>query len=219
MPGATTISEGPVAPNYDIARTKLDKPLSYTGSLDSYSQSDLTPVIGTEFEGLQVVDLLSAKNSDALIRDLAVTVSQRGVIFLRNQDVTPQQMRELMERITALAGSVCLSAPVYLEPADLKSQQPDSSGLHVHPLTEEGSELGDQISVISSEKQKKGGGLTHQLSDTSRYASVGWHSDITFETAPSDYAMLKIHTLPKTGGDTVCTLLTGISAGSDTDNH
>jgi hypothetical protein len=59
--------------------------------------------------------------------------------------------------------------------------QPQSSELHVHPLTEEGSELGDQISVISSEKQKKGGGLTHQLSDVSRFASAGWHSDITFE--------------------------------------
>jgi hypothetical protein len=110
MPGATTISEGPVSPDYDVARTKLDKPLTYTGSLDSYSHSDLTTVIGTEYEGLQVVDLLSAKNSDALIRDLAVTVSQRGVVFLRNQDVTPQQMRELMERITVLAGSVCSSA-------------------------------------------------------------------------------------------------------------
>jgi alpha-ketoglutarate-dependent taurine dioxygenase len=75
--------------------------------------------------------------------------------------------------------------------------------LHVHPLTEEGSELGDQISVISSEKQKKGGGLTHQLSDVSRFASAGWHSDITFEPVPSDYAMLKIHTLPVTGGDTL----------------
>jgi len=115
MPGATTISEGPATPNYDIARTKLDKPLPYTGSLDSYSQSDLTTVIGTEFEGLQVVDLLSAKNSDALIRDLAVTVSKRGVIFLRDQDVTPQQMRELMERITVLAGSVCSSTPVRLK--------------------------------------------------------------------------------------------------------
>jgi len=73
----------------------------------------------------------------------------------------------------------------------------------VHPLTEEGSELGDQISVISSEKQKKGGGLTHQLSDVSRLASAGWHSDITFEPVPSDYAMLKIHTLPATGGDTL----------------
>ena len=112
MPGATTISEGPAAPNYDIASTKLDKPLSYTGSLDSYTQNDLTPVIGREFEGLQVTDLLSAKDSDALIRDLAVTISQRGVVFLRNQDVTPQQMRELMERITVLAGSVCSSTPV-----------------------------------------------------------------------------------------------------------
>lgn len=81
--------------------------------------------------------------------------------------------------------------------------QPESSALHVHPLTEEGSELGDEISVISSEKQKKGGGLTHQLSDTSRLASVGWHTDISFEHVPSDYAMLKIHTLPEAGGDTL----------------
>jgi len=47
-------------------------------------------------------------------------------------------------------------------------------------LTEPGSELGDQISVISSEKQKKGGGLTHQLSDVSRFASAGWHAGTRF---------------------------------------
>lgn len=81
--------------------------------------------------------------------------------------------------------------------------KPESSGLHIHPLTEEGSELGDQVSVISSAKQAKGGGLTHQLADVSRFASTGWHSDITFEPVPSDYAMLKIHTLPATGGDTL----------------
>lgn len=45
--------------------------------------------------------------------------------------------------------------------------------------------------------------MTHQLSDVSRFASAGWHSDITFEPVPSDYAMLKIHTLPSTGGDTL----------------
>lgn len=95
--------------------------------------------------------------------------------------------------------------PSCLLPVVLTSLQPESSGLHVHPLTESGSELGDQISVISSEKQKKGGGLTHQLSDVSRFASAGWHADITFEPVPSDYAMLKIHTLPATGGDTVRT--------------
>ncbi|KAG9672662.1 putative TfdA family taurine dioxygenase, partial [Aureobasidium melanogenum] len=167
------------------ARTRLTKPLEYSGLLDSYQSSDLTPVIGREYHGLQVADVLAAKNSDALIRDIAVTVSRRGVVFLRSQDVTPQQMQAFMERLTTLSGC------------------PESSGLHVHPLTEEGSELGDQISVISSEKQKKGGGLTHQLSDTTRFASAGWHSDITFEPVPSDYAMLKIHTLPQTGGDTL----------------
>ena len=106
------------------------------------------------------------------------------MVFLRKQDVNPVEMKDFIVRLSTLAGC------------------PESSGLHVHPLTEEGSELGDQISVISSEKQKKGGGLTHQLSDVSRFASAGWHSDITFEKVPSDYAMLKIHTLPKTGGDT-----------------
>jgi alpha-ketoglutarate-dependent taurine dioxygenase len=167
------------------ARSRLSRPLEYTGSLDSYIQADLTPVIGREYHGLQIADMLNSKDRDQIIRDLALTVSQRGVVFLRAQDVTPQQMKEFMEHVTELAGC------------------PESSGLHVHPLTEEGSELGDQVSVISSEKQKKGGGLTHQLSDTSRFASVGWHSDITFEPVPSDYAMLKIHTLPATGGDTL----------------
>ncbi|KZF23015.1 tfdA family taurine dioxygenase [Xylona heveae TC161] len=170
---------------HEQARARITKPLQYAGGLDSYSYSDLTPVIGREYRDVQVKDLLRSPNADDLIKDLAVTISQRGVVFLRDQDVTPQQMRELGERLTFLAGC------------------PESSRLHVHPLTEEGSELGDQISVISSTKQKRGGGLTHQLSDTSRFASVGWHTDISFEPVPSDYAMLKIHTLPETGGDTL----------------
>ncbi|CAD0097222.1 unnamed protein product, partial [Aureobasidium vineae] len=165
MPG-NIIPEVLEVPSPSVARTRLSKPLEYSGLLDPYQNSDLTPVIGREYIGLQVADVLAAKDSDALIRDIAVTVSQRGVVFLRNQDVAPQQMQAFMERLTTLSGC-----------------------------------LGDQISVISSEKQKKGGGLTHQLSDTTRFASAGWHSDITFEPVPSDYAMLKIHTLPQTGGD------------------
>ncbi|KAJ9296097.1 hypothetical protein DTO271G3_5672 [Paecilomyces variotii] len=170
---------------HELARPRLSGNLEYSGFLDSYSYSDLTPVIGREYQSLQITDILESKDSDRLIRDLAVTISERGVVFLRNQDASTEQMRAFVEKLTSLAGC------------------PESSGLHIHPLTEEGSELGDQISVISSAKQKKGGGLTHQLSDTSRLASVGWHSDITFEPVPSDYAMLKIHTLPETGGDTL----------------
>ncbi|RDK43526.1 tfdA family taurine dioxygenase [Aspergillus phoenicis ATCC 13157] len=186
MPSAVeSASASTIRGGHEESRPRISEPLQYSGLLDSYSHQDLTPVIGREYRGLQVADILKAENSDQIIKDLAVTISKRGVVFLRDQDVTPQQMKEFGEKLTVLAGC------------------PESSGLHVHPLTEEGSELGDQISVISSEKQKKGGGLTHQLSDTSRFASVGWHTDISFERVPSDYAMLKIHTLPETGGDTL----------------
>lgn len=170
----------------DIATTRLARPLCYSGSLEGYNYSELTPVIGREYTDLNIRDLLSDSERARKIQDLAVIVSQRGVAILRAQhNINPNDMRDLIEQLSSTAGS------------------PQSSTLHVHPLTEEGSELGDQISVISSSKQQKGGGLTHQQSDSSRLASAGWHSDITFETVPSDYAMLKIHTLPATGGDTV----------------
>lgn len=167
------------------ASTRALKPLTYRGTLERYDYLDNTPAIGREFNGLQIRDVLASPDKETVLQDFAYMVSSRGVVFLRDQDVTPQEMKEFVETASTLAGC------------------PSSSTLHVHPLTEEGSELGDQISVISSAKQKKGGGLTHQLSDTSRLASVGWHADITFEAVPSDYAMLKIHTLPKTGGDTL----------------
>lgn len=97
-------------------------------------------------------------------------------------------MKDFMLRLTELSGCVSRRRLLLREMQRIAdNSQPSSSSLHVHPLTEEGSELGDQISVISSEKQKKGGGLTHQLSDVSRFASNGWHSDITFEPVPSDY--------------------------------
>lgn len=143
-----------------VSQPRLSRPITYSGSLDGAieHQADVTPVIGREITGLQIRQL--NKSSDAHIRDLAALISQRGVVFLKNQDVTPEEMKQFMLRLTDIAGC------------------PSSSSLHVHPLTEEGSELGDQISVISSEKQKKGGGLTHQLSDVSRFASAGWHSDM-----------------------------------------
>ena len=64
--------------------------------------------------------------------------------------------------------------------------------------------------VISSENIKKCRGND----DFSKLASTGWHSEqshihpssncsITFEKTPSDYAILKIHTLPESGGDTL----------------
>lgn len=92
------------------AWTRCRQPIPNTGSLEKYKSQDLTPVIGTEFEGLQVTELLNG--NDEVIRDLAVTISQRGVVFLRNQDVSPQQMKDLMEKITQAAGCV---SPAWME--------------------------------------------------------------------------------------------------------
>ena len=57
----------------DGARSKLKAPLEYTGSLDIYDYKDLTTVIGREYHGIEIVDLLNASDSDILIRDLAIT--------------------------------------------------------------------------------------------------------------------------------------------------
>lgn len=106
--------------------------------------------------------------------------------FFRDQDITGEQLIQLGHKIGQLSG------------------RPSASGLHVHPLTEDTPELGSGVlAEISSDKQKKGGGLRQAFDDKSTYASTGWHSDITFENNPSDYAALKMHTLPETGGDTL----------------
>ncbi len=60
--------------------SRLACPLKYSGSLDSYEQFDLTPVIGREFPRLQLNDIL---NDDAKIRDLAVL----GVSALQTKPV------------------------------------------------------------------------------------------------------------------------------------
>jgi alpha-ketoglutarate-dependent taurine dioxygenase len=49
----------------------------------------------------------------------------------------------------------------------------------------------------------KGGGIRRIHDDVSRWASVAWHSDVSFENVPADYSMLKINVLPESGGDTM----------------
>ena len=133
-------------------------PLVLGHALDGFQKSNLTPVIGTEFaRGVQVAQWLKAPNADELIRDLAITsepyayyssemyssfdsiVSQRGVVFFRDQDLTIEEQKLLGTKLGELSG------------------KPLSSKLHVHPTTEESSELGDEISVISSERLMRSG--------------------------------------------------------------
>lgn len=53
---------------------------------------DLTTNIGTEIVGLQLKDLTNQQRDE-----LALLIAERSVVFFRNQDITPQQQKELGE--------------------------------------------------------------------------------------------------------------------------
>ncbi|KAJ3053032.1 hypothetical protein HK097_005203 [Rhizophlyctis rosea] len=159
------------------------EPLKYNGSFDDKGRVDLTPLIGTEFpKSMQVSQILKAQNSDALLKELAVLISERGVVFLKDQDITLEQQQELAHRLGVQAG------------------KPSTSHLHIHPLTPEGSERGDQIYVISSQNKEYG---TEDRQLIKKGGQDVWHSDISYERIPSDYSTLKVTQLPPSGGDTL----------------
>jgi alpha-ketoglutarate-dependent taurine dioxygenase len=79
--------------------------------------------------------------------------------------------------------------------------------LHIHPVINASRDRGgndNEISVISSVLNRKlykrlG---PHNKLEYNRLQSrrQEWHSDITFEPIPSDYALLRLTELPTTGG-------------------
>ncbi|KAG0647374.1 alpha-ketoglutarate-dependent sulfonate dioxygenase [Hyphodiscus hymeniophilus] len=164
-------------------------PLQNFGTLDNYESFDVTSVIGREFPKLQLTSIL---NDDEKIRDLAILVSQRGVVFFRNQDIGIEAQKILGQKLGELTG------------------KPETSKLHKHALSnskrgivvDENGKLDDEVSVISSEQQRKY--YQNRLLGAKTLASIGWHAGITFERIPSDYAILKIVQTPEdAGGDTL----------------
>lgn len=192
--------------NIDANPSYRHEPLKPDGVLDEYKSFDVTPVIGREFPDAQLVDWLNAPNADALIRDLAITsmylthvrhkfnldtkrflVSQRGVVFFRKQDsLTNDLQKVLAQKLGELTG------------------KPSTSKLHIHPIINSGRTLGgndDEISVISSEQRKTiYKNFRSDASEKRQSSKPEWHSDITFEPIPSDYALLRLTKLPKVGG-------------------
>ncbi|KAL1898254.1 hypothetical protein Sste5346_003661 [Sporothrix stenoceras] len=166
-------------------------PLKLTGALNEFRSIDLTPTIGTEFPEANLVDWLNSPNADALLRDLAITISQRGVVFFRNQsNLTNDLQKDLILRLGELTG------------------RPATSSLHIHPILNSERDLGGedpQISTISSVQQEK---IYNNLPGNAvlspkKQARGAWHSDIAFEPVPADYTSLRLVQLPKTGGDTL----------------
>ncbi|KAJ5160153.1 taurine dioxygenase family protein [Penicillium canariense] len=178
-PGPTKASEG----------VRFPAPLELNGALDRFTFEDTTPAIGREFINVNIADeILHAPNSDELVQDLAITISQRGVVFFRAQNnLTDDLQKQLVHRLGQLAG----------KPAD--------STLHIHPVLNNTNEFGvadAQVSTISSLARKKMFRHENQP-DKRRYDSAQWHSDVQFEPAPADYTSLRLTQLPKTGGDTL----------------
>ncbi|KAK3361535.1 hypothetical protein B0T24DRAFT_538823 [Lasiosphaeria ovina] len=165
------------------------EPLVLSGVLDQFESFDVTPVIGREFSNADLAEWLRAPNSDELLRDLAITISQRGVVFFRKQDnITDDLQKELVQRLGQLSG------------------KPATSGLHIHPISNAGREEGgndNEISVISSRQAKKLYKGRFIFNGQRQSGKEQWHSDITFEPIPSDYALLRLTELPTTGGDTL----------------
>lgn len=69
MPSSTTSIRG----GHDQARPTINEPLIYSGSLDIFQHTDLTPVIGREYTGLQIAQVLLAEDRDRIIKDVAIT--------------------------------------------------------------------------------------------------------------------------------------------------
>lgn len=112
-------------------------------------------------------------------------VSQRGVVFFRKQDdVTNDIQKELVQRLGELTG------------------KPSTSKLHIHPVSNaaRGDDSDNEISVISSVRAKKLYIQRLLNLKKSQSAKSQWHSDITFEPVPSDYALLRLTELPESGG-------------------
>ncbi|KAL1847843.1 hypothetical protein Daus18300_013790 [Diaporthe australafricana] len=171
-------------------KSEHKQPLELSGALKNSQFFDVTPNIGREFPEANLVTWLNAENSDELLTDLAITISQRGVVFFRSQDeLTNDLQKKLILRLGELTG------------------RPKTSGLHIHPILNDSRELGGndkEISTISSVQRGKlyKREAADQLS-AKKQKSAQWHSDIAFEPVPADYTSLRLVELPKTGGDTL----------------
>lgn len=177
-------------PSY-IAPENRKAPIKLSGTLqDKYGKyaTDSTPLLGTEYSAeVQISDLLK-EDDESVLRDLAATISRRGVVFFRNQNLTTTEQKRFVHILGQLSG------------------KPATSGLHIHPSAPAGGVLDKETKLIDPEvsfiASRIGKEYKFRDPNATRH-SESWHSDITFEPVPSDYTSLKLTELPITGGDTL----------------
>ncbi|BEJ02979.1 hypothetical protein CcaverHIS641_0101540 [Cutaneotrichosporon cavernicola] len=91
----TAVETNPVTTVESLKTQLASTPLV---DLRAYPHFDNTPGIGTEFRsgGLQIADILS---DQAKLAALARLVSERGVVFFREADITPDEQKTLVQAL------------------------------------------------------------------------------------------------------------------------
>jgi len=113
---------------------------------------------------------------------LICAVSQRGVVFFREQEIDLEEQKLLGTKLGELSGTHQGPCAFVFFMTDAEKGKPSSSTLHIHPLTAEKSEKGDHISIITSERLRE-----YDIADTSKLASREWHSEYVMFSYPRSF--------------------------------
>ncbi|KAF7179671.1 hypothetical protein CNMCM7691_008720 [Aspergillus felis] len=163
-------------------------PMRVSGALNGIQYQDVTPLLGRDYPNLQLSSIVS---DDAKVRDLAITASERGVLFFHNQCIPVSDFKILMQKLGELTG------------------KPATSKLHKHEFASENNyhlgipeSMDPEVYTVSNVNNDKFFDSFLNPSDM-KFASRSWHADESFERVPADYTGFKMIKCPKTGGDTV----------------
>ncbi|KIW19032.1 hypothetical protein PV08_03322 [Exophiala spinifera] len=172
-------------------------PLKNSGAIDHLEYVDVTPIIGREYPTAKLKEILHAPNAEDQIRDLAITICERGVVFFRapQDDLTVAEQKQITDLLGKFTG------------------RPEDHGLHVHPLYNDPNNIpmadgttDENIYVINSEAMKKiYATMKNRPNSQSEPRDLGreWHSDCLFEECPADFSFLRMQDTPPSGGDTL----------------
>ncbi|KAI1617383.1 cytochrome P450 [Exophiala viscosa] len=145
------------------------KPHLFSTKDPDVSIKPITPRIGTEVKGLQLSQL-----SDVQKNELALLISERGVVISRDRDfkdIGPEKQKRFGEYF---------------------------GRLHVHPVEAQVRSHPELYSIyLGPDNQHRAQCMS------SRLTSVRLHSDVSYEHQPPAYTILTMLHAPPTGGDTI----------------
>ncbi|KAL9100848.1 MAG: hypothetical protein Q9187_009315, partial [Circinaria calcarea] len=144
-------------------------PLQLSGILEEYDQKELTPLFGTVFPNINLAEILHSPERDEKIRDLVITISQRGVcVFPGQADLTIEDQKLLGRKLGEL------------------TYRPHTSGLAIHPLNQTTMPDGSvdvELTILARDPSKKlvlQAGFSQSKVKKQSHAD-GWHTDNSFE--------------------------------------